>query len=42
MKGIGETSETENIQKIKLMGLIAKSYALFYMNPLNKHPSIPA
>lgn len=41
MKGIGETSETDNLQKIKLMSLLAKSYAIFYMNPLNKHPSIP-
>jgi|GEM_PF-717587 len=41
LKGIGETSEQDNKEKIKLMGLLAKSYALFYMNPENKHPSIP-
>lgn len=41
LRGIGETSEQENKEKIKLMGLLAKSYALFYMNPENKHPSIP-
>jgi len=42
LKWIGETSEQENKGKIKLMALLAKSYVLFYMNPDNKHPSIPA
>jgi peptidoglycan hydrolase-like amidase len=41
MKWIGETSETDGKEKIKLMSLLAKSYVLFYLNGKNKHPSIP-
>ena len=42
MKGIGETSDTDNLVKQALVLLLAKMYALFYMNPTNVHPSIPA
>lgn len=42
MKGIGETSDTENITKQTLVLLLAKVYTLFYMNGENVHPSIPA
>lgn len=41
MKGIVETNDTEHIEKNKVMALIAKSYALFYMTPEHKHPSVP-
>lgn len=41
LKWIAETNDSEHIEKIKTMNLISKMYALFYMNPENKHPSIP-
>ncbi|MDD3262515.1 MAG: N-acetylmuramoyl-L-alanine amidase [Candidatus Absconditabacteria bacterium] len=41
LKGIVETNDSENNEKIKAMNLISKGYALFYMNKKNKHPSIP-
>jgi len=41
LKGIVETNDSENKEKIKTMNLISKWYALFYMNNKNKHPSIP-
>lgn len=41
LKWIVETNDTENIEKNKVMAMIAKSYALFYMHPDNKHPDIP-
>lgn len=41
MKGIAETSDTDNIQKQKLILLLAKMYTLFYINGQNVHPSIP-
>ncbi|EKD24860.1 MAG: N-acetylmuramoyl-L-alanine amidase family 2 [uncultured bacterium (gcode 4)] len=42
MKGIAETSDTENREKQKLVLLLAKMYTLFYINGQNTHPSIPA
>ncbi|MCX6822972.1 MAG: N-acetylmuramoyl-L-alanine amidase [candidate division SR1 bacterium] len=42
MKGIAETSDTDSLVKQTLVLLLAKMYALFYMNPANIHPSIPA
>ncbi len=42
MKGIAETSDTENIEKQKIVLLLAKMYTLFYINGENVHPSIPA
>ncbi|MEI7563935.1 MAG: hypothetical protein WCJ39_10310 [bacterium] len=41
MKGIAETSDTDSLVKQTLVLLLAKMYALFYMNPSNIHPSIP-
>jgi hypothetical protein len=41
MKGIAETSDTDSLTKQTLVLLLAKMYALFYMNPENRHPSIP-
>lgn len=42
MKGIAETSDSENIEKQKTVLLLAKMYTLFYINGENVHPSIPA
>lgn len=42
MKGIAETSDSENVEKQKLVLLLAKMYTLFYINGQNSHPSIPA
>lgn len=42
MKGIAETSDSDNIEKQKLVLLLAKMYTLFYINGKNSHPSIPA
>ncbi|HCY20678.1 TPA: hypothetical protein DIC40_02270 [Patescibacteria group bacterium] len=41
LKGIVETNDSEDAEKIKTMNLISKGYALFYKNSKNKHPSIP-
>jgi peptidoglycan hydrolase-like amidase len=41
LKGIAETTDSESAEKIKVMALLAKTYALFYMNGKNPHPSIP-
>ena len=42
MKWIVETNDTETIEKNKVMAMIAKNYALFYLNKENTHPSIPS
>ncbi len=42
MKGIGETSDADNVTKQTLVLLLAKMYTLFYINGENVHPSIPA
>jgi len=42
MKGIAETSDSDNREKQTLVLLLAKMYTLFYMNGQNSHPSIPA
>jgi len=42
MKGIAETSDSDNIEKQTLVLLLAKMYTLFYINGQNSHPSIPA
>ncbi|MFA6256425.1 MAG: N-acetylmuramoyl-L-alanine amidase [Candidatus Absconditabacterales bacterium] len=42
MKGIAETSDTDNVEKQTLVLLLAKMYTLFYINGQNSHPSIPA
>ena len=41
MKGIAETSDSDNIEKQTLVLLLAKMYTLFYINGHNTHPSIP-
>jgi SpoIID/LytB domain protein len=41
LNGIAETSEAEHSEKLKVMSLLVKSYAIFYLNGKNKHPSIP-
>jgi len=41
LRGIAETNDSEYPEKIKVMQLISKWYALFYLNGKNKHPSIP-
>jgi peptidoglycan hydrolase-like amidase len=41
MKGIVETNDQEHLEKNKVMALIAKNYALFYLDKKNIHPSIP-
>ena len=40
MKWIVETNDTETLEKNKVMAMISKNYALFYMNKENIHPSI--
>ncbi len=40
MKWIVETNDTETLEKNKVMAMISKNYALFYMNKWNIHPSI--
>ena len=42
MKWIVETNDTETLEKNKVMAMISKNYALFYMNNENNHPSISA
>lgn len=42
LKGIVETNDSEHTEKIKVMNLISKSYALFYLDKKNQHPSIPS
>lgn len=42
MAGIVETNDTEPLEKNKVMALISKNYILYYMDPANRHPSIPA
>lgn len=41
LEGIVETNDTEHIEKNKVMAMIAKNYALFYMHPENRHQNIP-
>ena len=41
MKGIVETNDQEHLEKNKVMALISKTYALFYLEKKNVHPSIP-
>jgi peptidoglycan hydrolase-like amidase len=41
MKWIAETSDSDNREKQKTILLLAKTYALFYINWENVHPSIP-
>ena len=41
MKGIAETSDSDNVEKQTLVLLLAKMYTLFYINGHNTHPSIP-
>ena len=40
MKWIVETNDTETLEKNKVMAMISKNYALFYMNKGNSHPNI--
>ena len=42
MKWIVETNDTETLEKNKVMAMISKNYALFYLNKENIHPSISA
>ena len=41
MKWIVETNDTETLEKNKVMAMISKNYALFYMDKGNIHPNIP-
>ncbi len=41
MKWIVETNDTETLEKNKVMAMISKNYALFYLNKENIHPNIP-
>ena len=41
MKWIVETNDTETLEKNKVMAMISKNYALFYLSKENIHPSIP-
>jgi len=40
MKWIVETNDTETLEKNKVMAMISKNYALFYMNKENIHPNV--
>jgi len=40
MKWIVETNDTETLEKNKVMAMISKNYALFYMDKWNIHPNI--
>ena len=40
MKWIVETNDTETLEKNKVMAMISKNYALFYLDKGNIHPSI--
>lgn len=40
MKWIVETNDTETLEKNKVMAMITKNYALFYLNWKNQHPNI--
>ena len=40
MKWIVETNDTETLEKNKVMAMISKNYALFYLNKENFHPNI--
>ena len=41
LAGIVETNDSESYEKNKVMAMIAKSYALFYQHPDNRHPNVP-
>ena len=41
LKGIVESNDTETLEKNKVMAMLSKSYALFYLKWENHHPSIP-
>lgn len=41
MAGIVETNDSEPREKNKVMAIIAKNYILYYLDPTNRHPSIP-
>lgn len=41
LKGIVEANDQESLEKNKVMALVAKNYALFYLEGKNIHPSIP-
>lgn len=40
-KGIAETSERQQYEKLKAMSMLVKAYTLFYLSGKNQHPSIP-
>jgi len=42
LKWIVETNDQENLEKNKVMALLAKNYILYYATKQNEHPSIPA
>jgi hypothetical protein len=42
MAGIVETNDSEPREKNKVMSIIAKNYMLYYLDPNNRHPSIPS
>ncbi len=41
LAGIGEASELQSEEKLKVMALLVKNYALFYIEGKNPHPSLP-
>ena len=41
MKWIVETNDTETLEKNKVMAMVSKNYALFYLNKENIHPNVP-
>ena len=42
MKGIVETNDTEHLEKNKVIAMVSKNYALFYLEKKNIHPSVPS
>ncbi len=40
MRGIVETNDSESLEKNKLMSVISKQYAMFYMLDTNTHPNV--
>lgn len=41
LEWIVETNDAETLEKNKIMSLVSKMYALFYLHPENIHPNIP-
>lgn len=41
MRGIIESNDSEPVEKIRTMAILAKNYITYYLSPLHRHPSIP-